>query len=78
MVNVSKNFNIRLLIMIFVVLGRWRRPLGSGQKFSGKDDTDWHDIAKDALCESDGNAFVIWEALNDYHPDVGWFVLVLT
>ena len=63
--------------MIFVVLGRLRTPLGSVQKFPEKDDTDWHDIAKDALCESDGNASVIWEALNDYHSDVGWFVSVL-
>ena len=43
-----------------------------------KGGADWHDVAKGALCLSDGDSSAILDALNEYDPDMNWFVAVVT
>jgi len=49
---------------------RLGRRLGGGP--------EWKDIAKDALCDNDGDAQAVLDALMDYDMDVNWFVSVVT
>ena len=36
----------------------------------------WKDVAKDALCNNDGNSSSVLDALFTYNPDVNWFVSI--
>ena len=36
----------------------------------------WKDVAKDALCNNDGNSSAVLDALFTYNPEVNWFVSI--
>ena len=40
-------------------------------------ENSWEDVAKDALCNNDGNSTAVLEALSAYNPDINWFVSVI-
>ena len=37
----------------------------------------WEDVAKDALCNSEGNSTAVLDALSAYNPGINWFVSVI-
>ena len=42
-----------------------------------KTEKSWEDVAKEALCNSEGNSTAVLDALSAYNPDINWFVSVI-
>ena len=47
------------------------------QSEANETEKSWEDIAKDALCNSEGNSTAVLDALSAYIPDINWFVSVI-